>query len=82
MGWCGGSGCHQPGVVLRMIQHRNCHMEQGPVMISSAEISTCLGVAVDETWSLVSRDRDEGFLWRPRDIYILQNKQHRRFTLW
>lgn len=50
-------------------------------MTSSAEISTCLGITVDETWSLVSRDRDQGFLWRPRDIYILQNKQHRIFTL-
>lgn len=40
----------------------------------------CLpGVTVDETQSLVSRDCDKGFLWRPRDVYILhknKNTQH------
>lgn len=40
---------------------------------SSAELNTCLVVTVDETWSLVSRDRDKGFLRGPRDVYILQN---------
>lgn len=47
---------------------------RGPVRTSSAEVHTCLGVAVDEAWSLVSRDRDKGFLRGPRDVYILQNK--------
>lgn len=45
-------------------------------MTLSAGINTFLGVTVDETWSLVSRNRDQGFLWRPRDVYILQNKQN------
>lgn len=41
-------------------------------MTLSAGINTFLGVTVDETWSLVSRNRDQGFLWRPRDVYILR----------
>lgn len=43
----------------------------GPGMTLTAEIDTCLGVAVDETPSLVGRDGDKGFLGRPRDVYIL-----------
>lgn len=54
---------------------------------SAAELNTCLVVTVDETWSLVSRDRDKGFLRGPRDVYILQNNththtHHRTFALW
>lgn len=53
-------------------------------MTAPAELNICLGVAVEETRSLVSRDRDEGFLRWPRDVYILQNThtKHRTFTLW
>lgn len=46
-------------------------------MTLPAEINTCPGVAVDETPSLVGRDRDKGFLRRPRDVYILQKKWKR-----
>lgn len=45
-------------------------------MTSSTEINTCPGVAVDDTRSLVSRDRDKGFLRRPRDVYILHKIKH------
>lgn len=53
-------------------------------MMAPAALNICLGVAVKETWSLVSRDRDKGFLRGPRDVYILQNThtKHRTFTLW
>lgn len=33
---------------------------------------------MDEIRSLVSWDRDEGFLWRPRDVYILHKNRHTR----
>ena len=37
---------------------------------------------MDEIRSLVSWDRDEGFLWRPRDVYILhKNRYTRALTL-
>lgn len=45
-------------------------------MTLPAEIDTCLGVAVDEIPSLVGRDRDKGFLWRPRDVYILHKNEN------
>jgi hypothetical protein len=49
-------------------------------MTLSAGISACPG-SVDEMLSLVSRDCDESFLWRPRDVYILFKYKDRSVTL-
>lgn len=76
MGWGGGSGRHQPRMALRGFLCDDCHTDQGPGMTSSEELNNGPGGAVNKTWSLVSRDSDKGFLWRPRDVNILHKNKH------